>query len=371
MAGLRKLKGKFYARINYIVDGKRKEKLIPLHTKQEAKARRLLPDIEQREKLFKSGVIGIEQITGNEIPKNQPLIDEFIEYKKLEQNISDKTIILYNYALDTFMEIFQGRNIRLLQKQDYKRFLEQMRIKYPNSNTINIRLRSIKSFLNWMVESGVIEKVPFKIKSISVQKKQPKYFSDKEMNIILDNCKNQPELYARIYVHLKTGLRLRELNNSYYENGYIRTFNPVKHGLERAIPINDTTEFYYTWLKENSKYRAGTISKKFMELLKELNLYKTKSGDKRKFHNLRDSFAIRTYYQTRDIYKVSKLLGHSSVTTTEIYAGFDMELLEKDFGTNESNQEQQSIEIQPKAKIKNYNNMQDNFVDNFGVKYAS
>ena len=50
------------------------------------------------------------------------------------------------------------------------------------------------------------------------------------------------------------------------------------------------------------------------------------------FHNLRDTFAIIRYIQTRDIYQVSNELHHSSVTTTEKYAIFySMEELESDF----------------------------------------
>ncbi|HCK99062.1 MAG TPA: hypothetical protein DHW42_03020 [Candidatus Marinimicrobia bacterium] len=70
----------------------------------------------------------------------------------------------------------------------------------------------------------------------------------------------------------------------------------------------------------------------FKEILVNAGLYHLPSGDKRSFHCLRHTFAVKTYYETKDIYRVSKLLGHSKVTTTQIYAEFDNAQLERDFG---------------------------------------
>ena len=52
---------------------------------------------------------------------------------------------------------------------------------------------------------------------------------------------------------------------------------------------------------------------------------------KRKLHNLRHTFAVMEWLRTGDIYFVSKKLGHSSVTTTEIYTKFDESEFKKDF----------------------------------------
>ena len=54
-------------------------------------------------------------------------------------------------------------------------------------------------------------------------------------------------------------------------------------------------------------------------------------GDDLHFHNLRDTFAVMRYLETRDIYQVSKELGHSSVKLTEKYAKFQLRRLEHDF----------------------------------------
>ena len=71
----------------------------------------------------------------------------------------------------------------------------------------------------------------------------------------------------------------------------------------------------------------GHLSKVFLRAVREID------GDKTKFHFhcLRHTFAVRRYLQTRDIYLVKQEMGHSSVTTTEVYAKFSLRRLEMDF----------------------------------------
>ena len=248
MAALRKLKNKFYARISYFApNGQRKEKLIPLNTRQKAKAERLLPVVEDREKLFKIGVITLDEISIDRLPDLQPLVDDFISYLE-RNNRSQKTVYLYILALDSFSKFMTGRNIKHVSRQEYPAFLDFMKEIYPNPQTLNIRLRSVRAFLNWLAETEQIKANPWKIRQMPVRRKRPVYFSDAEMDRILEAAKPNPELYARIYIHWKTGLRLRELKNSYFENGFIRTFNPCKQGIERDIPVDRETAILYSWL---------------------------------------------------------------------------------------------------------------------------
>lgn len=335
MAGLRKLKGKYYSRIWYKNDkGKRKEKVIPLHTKSKRRANNLNKEIEKQEKAFKQGIISLDDIRVKPPSDLDQIIDDFLHYLKVNDR-SPKTVSLYRLALDTFSEIFQDKDIELLGKQDYTEFLSKMKKRYPCNTTCNIRLRSVRAFLNWCKDTDRIKKVPFDIKQLPTKNKKPRYFSDREMEIILDKASNNKILYARIYVHWKTGLRLRELSDSYYKNDFIKTFDAKKNGMERSIPIDKKIRDQY-FIAKDADISPGHISREFTDLLKELNLYKTRYGDTRHFHNLRHTFAVRIYFQTRDIYRVKVLLGHSSVKTTEKYANFDLAELDRDFNISDN-----------------------------------
>jgi len=131
-------------------------------------------------------------------------------------------------------------------------------------------------------------------------------------------------------VHVNTGMRLRELHTSFLSNNTIYIYKS-KGGDERTIPISPEIAEIYTHCKQG-KYIDGTLSKKFKKVLVDTGLYYLPSGDKRTFHCLRHTFAVKTYYDTKDIYRVSKLLGHIKVTTTQIYAEFDNVQLGSDFG---------------------------------------
>ena len=65
-------------------------------------------------------------------------------------------------------------------------------------------------------------------------------------------------------------------------------------------------------------------SKEFKKACREIGLEHT-------LHNLRDTYAVKMWLKTRDIYLVSKLIGHSSVTMTEKYANFNPKRLKLDF----------------------------------------
>ena len=327
-ASLRIFRGQFYARIRWSEDGKAREKIIPLKTDCREKAESLLPGINQQEQLLRQGCLNKIQI--RQLSKIDNLIYEFYQHLRAKSD-SEKTVELYKLSLGYFAEIFKDRKIASLKKSDYLPFLESMRKRYSNI-TLNIRLRCVRAFLNWCVEFDKIEKLPFKIKQIKTEQRKPKYFSNPEMEKILNAIHDNKELFARVKLHLNTGMRLREIETSYLENGFIHIYKS-KGKKEREIPVNPETAYYYQWLKDNSKLTSQSISRAFKDVLRGLDLYYTRDGAKRCFHCLRHTFAVRTYFNTRDIYHVKTLLGHYSVTITEIYATFNIEQLNRDFGS--------------------------------------
>ncbi|MBT4480239.1 MAG: tyrosine-type recombinase/integrase [Bacteroidetes bacterium] len=71
-----------------------------------------------------------------------------------------------------------------------------------------------------------------------------------------------------------------------------------------------------------------------------------------RFHDLRHTAALRAYLKTRDIYAVARLLGHASVTTTQIYANFDLKRLEQDFPDLVHNPDLKTIHhLEPKLAL--------------------
>jgi integrase len=351
MSTLLKLRGKYYCRIRWTESGKTKNKLIGLKTKQAAKANRLKSKIDEREKLFRQGIINVDDIQKIEYPAIESLVDCYIDDLKIRE-VNQRTIELYELALNDFKEVFKDQDIDTIELENFRTFLRK---KHANPHTANIKIRTINSFVNYLFKSGKLKTKPERISQFKTPEKSPHYFSNSELVRILIACKKRNlELYYRVYLHLNTGLRLRELDRAELKGNLISIYNPCKRGNNRTIPVNDITRKYFVWCKQNGRYNHSVISRMFTEVISELGLYKLSDGSTRHFHNLRDTFATVAYYLTRDIFQVAKWLGHTNkglpaVQTTAIYANFDGELLYQDFG-----EKQTVIKDLREALLRNY-----------------
>ena len=342
MASLKLKRQKYYAVISYKNEGKFKQKLIPLYYSQEARAKMALIEINKQEQLYKNGQITLDQISSKKPPKTvlseheiyyqkwDKIFNDFYKYKRT-MGISEKTIDIYELAFKSLKKIFKNKTYKEINVTDKEMFYSQLKGFYENINTFNMRIRAIRTLFFWLLEEEKIQKLPFKFKQLPQKIKNPAYFSDREVVKILLAAKAESEfLFARIFVHWQTGLRLSEFHRSYLKGDFLVISDAIKHGNPRSIPVKKKVKRLYIVAK-SLKILDKTLSRKFHGITDDLKISIAESGQKRSFHSLRDTFACRMYYKTKDIYKVKVLLGHSSVTTTEIYANFDLKLLKHDF----------------------------------------
>lgn len=135
----------------------------------------------------------------------------------------------------------------------------------------------------------------------------PRYFSNAEMKTIFEaindkevlSPKLKDILLVRVKLHLNTGMRLREIHNSYLNNGFIHIYKS-KGGQERQIPVDPETAYYYEYCKKQT-ITDNHISRLFKDILEheKVNLYRLPNGNKRSFHCLRHTFAVKTYYKNQ------------------------------------------------------------------------
>ena len=264
-------------------------------------------------------------IRNNTLKRYETIVEQFklfIEKQGLK-HLSDFTS---DHATLYLIEVTKERNISSTIKN----------IRKPK--TANMHLSLIKAFFNYEVMKGRIQTNPMRhVKNLKVQKPKPEYYTDEEVKKFFSQKINTNYRLA-FQGLLYTGMRFAELANVHwsdvdFKNKLIRVsrkpgFDPKTQNSERRIPL---AEPLYKELLELSNQKISEIfvftspmGKKLRErrLLVICKKIATSAGiTSRAFlHKFRHTFATHLVLNRVPLERVQKLLGHSSINETLIYA---------------------------------------------------
>jgi len=343
---LKPFRGKWYARVRWSFDGKRYEKLVPLRTESKVTARTILSDVKKKadeivELYYKGESYSFPWMNDDgKIKVVYLTFEDAVEtWLKLRnsQGIANSTIERNRQSMNTIMSLL-GNSIRLssITTKSIDRYTETMSLKGYKPNGININLRTLTTFLKWAYRRTHIDKMPF-VEKVKIPKALPSYLSDMDFDRLI---KETDEHFAKVFqMYRSTGCRLTEpILGELNGDNLVLSAEHSKTRMERSILLSPgdvpvvykLQERYNAWKNKvkvkKVKYFADKYSKEFKRVCRLIGL-------DNKFHDLRHTFAVRRYLMTRDIYRVMKEMGHSKVTTTQIYADFELSRLEFDFPT--------------------------------------
>lgn len=276
-------------------------------------------------------------------------------YLRLEKALSANTIDAYLTDLDKLIRFAESekKDIRIITYDDLQQFVAQL-------HDIGIQARSqariisgIKSFYKFLLLDGYIESDPTELLEIpKIGMKLPDILSVEEIDRILDTIDlSTPEGQrnrAMLEVLYSCGLRVSELvglriSDVYPEEGFIRVEG--KGSKQRLVPIS---QMALREIKNYLYYRGMMVVKKGAEDILFLNrrgapltrvmvfyiikqhaelagIHKTVSP-----HTFRHSFATHLLEGGANLRAIQEMLGHESITTTEIYTHIDRESLRKE-----------------------------------------
>ena len=178
-----------------------------------------------------------------------------------------------------------------------------------NPTTKAMTIRTINSCNNWAFNHGLIEK-PVKLEGGSKWESRDRVISDSELKTLLDKIRDERfNQFVRFAYY--TGARRGEIRSISRENIFPKHIVAKGKTGKRLIKLNDQAKQILSKQNELWDYKNDFITKKFKKEARRLGI-----SDIR-FHDLRRTFGYNLIRQGRPIYEVSKLLGHSSVTTTE------------------------------------------------------
>lgn len=277
-------------------------------------------------------------------------IDKFLSYLDIEKNYSQHTVVNYSIDLNEFLEFleFLGDNIdiKTITYLHFRRFLAHLRTHNHKPRTLARKLSSLRSFFKFLHREGLIDENPaLLLMTPKLDKPLPKFLSEKEVTALIEAPSSNTESGLRDRAIMETlystGIRVSELVGLNEESvDAISNIAKVegKGKKERLVPIGDKAlDALRAYLgKRKKRSRALFLNKNGTRLTDRsvrniIKKYISKASLIMHVspHMMRHSFATHLLDHGADLRAVQELLGHSNLSTTQIYTHVTTERLKK------------------------------------------
>ncbi|WP_082682053.1 tyrosine-type recombinase/integrase [Caviibacter abscessus] len=262
-------------------------------------------------------------------------IKEFIDYLQFEKGLGEKTIISYKVDINSFFKDLQ-KEYDEIKKEDIYKYIENMKQKFKH-NTVQRKVSSIKHFFKFLYINKNIKKDPSNtIKLLQKEKRLPEVLTQEDFEKIIDTFNHEPKnIRDKLILKLLIGsgariseiinLEVKDVEDNNFE--YIRVLG--KGSKYRYIPIYENLanelknyiENVRNLIKKNEKdhklFPRVRREQFYMTLREHAKLCNI---EKRVYpHIIRHSIATMLLKNGADIRMVQELLGHASISTTQIY----------------------------------------------------
>ena len=340
MANLRNFRGTWYARSRWTENGRKVEKLTPLKTKSKVTARERIAEVNKVEDDIKQGMEfsfpWLSDSTSTKV-KRFTLKDAVGQWmSKREGKLAEKTIELNQGGLNYFLK-FIGSTYPLesITTNQMEQFSDWLDGRGLSKTSINMHLRTIKAMFRYYLKVDRLVKIPH-IQQLRIPKAEPIYITDNEFQSIME-LDWLDDFYKRVFLmYRETGMRLNEPMISVLDGDWIDIPNTSKGKVGRNIQLDTPMQSIFNelneWLSSGYGSKLVTpddhISKMFKKALRSIG-----ADEGKHFHSLRHTFAVRRLIQGTSIYDLKLLMGHSSVTTTEVYSNMNLKRVSQDFPT--------------------------------------
>lgn len=282
------------------------------------------------------------------------LILNFLQYLNFEKGLSKNTVLSYGYDMKNYFEYLKKNNLNFekISKEHIFNYLMYRKINDKLSpKSISRLIETLRQFYKFLVIDKYIKTdLTADIELPKLPQRLPEILSIEEINLLLSSIKenNERDLrYKAIFELLySSGLRVSELTNLKLNDidldvGYVKIKG--KGGRERIVPVNNRTIYILKKYIELRNKKYGTdieylFVSKFrtklsrVEIWKQLKKYAMRCGINYKKihpHIIRHSFATHLLKGGADLRSVQEMLGHASITTTQIYTHVDRQYIKE------------------------------------------
>ena len=287
------------------------------------------------------------------------LIKSYLRYLLLELRYSLHTVKAYRTDLNIFNEYLNQNYDLSIQEANHsmiRSWLVEELNKGNSPRTVNRKITSLKSFFKYLIRENKIKINPTnRILSSKISKTLPQFIGVSDMNELLDklqfaNCFSEQRDKLIIEILYSTGIRLSELiciktKDVNHQKRQIKVLG--KRNKERIIPltielINSIDKYlilrnqqkiidisYLLITDSGKKINSSMVYRKVNKLLNGVTTLNKKSP-----HVLRHTFATHMLNNGADLNVIKELLGHASLSATEVYTHNSIDELKQIFNTS-------------------------------------
>ena len=270
-------------------------------------------------------------------------INEFVDYLTNVKRASKNTIASYKrdlIKLNNFLTDSDCNEIDKITSTNLNSYVLMIEKQGMSTATVSRNIASVKAFFLYLLKQGVISEDPSEtLKPPKIEKMTPMILTIEEINLLLEqpNATTPKEIRDKAMLELlyATGMRVSELINLKVDDvnlsmNYLQCHDETK---DRIIPFtNETKEALENYLK-NAREAMCKEEQEFLftncqgspmtrqGFWKIIKYYSAKAGIKKDItpHTIRHSFAMHLVNNGADLKSVQEMLGHSDISTTQIY----------------------------------------------------
>ncbi len=277
----------------------------------------------------------------------QYLLNSYLDYLSIEKGLSNNSLLSYKKDLEYFFSFLSdsGRKLEDFSYDDVKDFILFLK-KSRSDRSINRALSSLRGFFKFLIREECLSHNPLELTAqLKIDKELPIVLDVDQIEELIDLALNSPKKFryrnaSMVELLFSSGLRISELCNlELGDINFMARFLRIqgKGGKERVVPFGKRAEKLLLKYIEDERvsilsklqkevsfvfinFRGEAISRQgawkvIKTLFKQAGLYLPGKGP----HILRHSFATELLSSGADLRIVQELLGHASLSTTQIY----------------------------------------------------
>ncbi len=276
--------------------------------------------------------------------------DSFFKYLQYEKRFSNHTLVAYSNDLKQFYDYLQTTyEIKQLAEINHtvvRSWVVSLMEQKISPRSVNRKITTLKTFYKFLLRQNIVTENPMlKIQSPKVPKHLPVFVEKEKMNLLLDTIDFGDDAEAQrnkliIELFYATGMRLSELinlkqHNIDFSSCQLKVLG--KRNKERIIPFNNQLKNQlelYIQSKPNIEDEFLFVNKSGKKLYEKLvyrivkqYLSEVTTINKKSPHVLRHTFATQMLNNGADLNAIKELLGHASLSSTQVYTHNTVEKL--------------------------------------------